>query len=514
MIMSKKQLPSAWAGSGSTDSNGNDKQELQTFTSACSEKMVDGKLSLHLSMSDNEKEPLHTGKWSEEEMAYAEGLIDEFKAGNLALPDGTSLRQFLAKMLNCSPKRISKRYEGNNYSKGRKFYVKSNEKMDPMEAQSRRRRLNDLERQYKQKLMHLKMPHLLLANRTTEFPEKELLRKDSATGNLQIAGSARDELSLAAAATSSIPASFRLGLASQSIADSSPMGASLQSLRMEASNVLRSNLASNPHVQLSNPRSMVDANHALSRLADDAGTLALMTQVSSQRDGQSISSLLEAQRRLNTSAILGGNIFGRHQDLLGASSLGPSSSLLLDRGGTSSLFNDRRGSSMLGDLSSLSNPSGQQSLSALETSSLLRDFSSLSNPPGPQSLGATLSQQRLQQLLREEQLQLRSPGQQRTMLSLADPLSRLQANVAASLPSNTLATHPLTLLPPPTASLLQQRNRSSPSNHLQSLLHLNSQAGAIDPAIAAGGSRGQKRRASETLDDSNSSHTTSSRRRL
>jgi len=40
-------------------------------------------------------------QWTTEEMEFADGLIDEFKEGNLDLPDGTSLRQFLAKTLHC-----------------------------------------------------------------------------------------------------------------------------------------------------------------------------------------------------------------------------------------------------------------------------------------------------------------------------------------------------------------------------------------------------------------------------
>ena len=36
-------------------------------------------------------------------------LIEEFQAGFLPIRDGTSLRSFLSKMLNCKPKRISKK---------------------------------------------------------------------------------------------------------------------------------------------------------------------------------------------------------------------------------------------------------------------------------------------------------------------------------------------------------------------------------------------------------------------
>lgn len=50
---------------------------------------------------------LRRGKWTAEEEAYANRLIQEFKAGLLPLADGTTLRTFLSKLLNCDPMRIS-----------------------------------------------------------------------------------------------------------------------------------------------------------------------------------------------------------------------------------------------------------------------------------------------------------------------------------------------------------------------------------------------------------------------
>lgn len=58
--------------------------------------------------------PLRRGKWTPEEEAYASRLIQEFKAGLLPLTDGTTLRTFLSKLLNCDPMRISKKFVGNN----------------------------------------------------------------------------------------------------------------------------------------------------------------------------------------------------------------------------------------------------------------------------------------------------------------------------------------------------------------------------------------------------------------
>jgi hypothetical protein len=49
-----------------------------------------------------------------EEEAYAERLIQEFKAELLPLTDGTTLRTFLSRLLNCNPMRVSKKFVGGN----------------------------------------------------------------------------------------------------------------------------------------------------------------------------------------------------------------------------------------------------------------------------------------------------------------------------------------------------------------------------------------------------------------
>jgi len=55
---------------------------------------------------------MRKGKWTTEEAAYCDRLIEEFKHGNLPLAEGTTLRTFLSKLLNCDPMRISKKYTG------------------------------------------------------------------------------------------------------------------------------------------------------------------------------------------------------------------------------------------------------------------------------------------------------------------------------------------------------------------------------------------------------------------
>jgi len=57
------------------------------------------------------------GKWTVEEERYADQLIREFEAGTVVCKNGTTLRAFLAKRLNCAPMRISKKYAGKSIGK-------------------------------------------------------------------------------------------------------------------------------------------------------------------------------------------------------------------------------------------------------------------------------------------------------------------------------------------------------------------------------------------------------------
>lgn len=69
---------------------------------------------LYASDEKAKKSGLRRGKWTSEEEFYANRLIYEFKLGLLPLTDGTTLRTFLSKLLNCDPMRISKKFVGQN----------------------------------------------------------------------------------------------------------------------------------------------------------------------------------------------------------------------------------------------------------------------------------------------------------------------------------------------------------------------------------------------------------------
>jgi hypothetical protein len=56
-----------------------------------------------------ESDDLRTGRWTNEEMAYCDKLVEKFQAGQLPLLDGTKLNDFLAGMLKSKQSRLTKK---------------------------------------------------------------------------------------------------------------------------------------------------------------------------------------------------------------------------------------------------------------------------------------------------------------------------------------------------------------------------------------------------------------------
>jgi hypothetical protein len=97
----------------------NDEQQvINSLESAAHEAaLADGLIAPDASSSSenkSKKSDLRRGKWTTEEEQYANRLIFEFKLGLLPLTEGTTLRTFLSKLLQCDPMRISKKFVGQN----------------------------------------------------------------------------------------------------------------------------------------------------------------------------------------------------------------------------------------------------------------------------------------------------------------------------------------------------------------------------------------------------------------
>lgn len=116
MIEQKKDLGISRA---SEDTNKPVKNNLfQSIEAAGREAAIEDGIILPggitLRASEPKPQDFRRGKWTPEEEAYSIRLIQEFQAGALPLNDGTTLRTFLSKLLNCDPMRISKKFVGKN----------------------------------------------------------------------------------------------------------------------------------------------------------------------------------------------------------------------------------------------------------------------------------------------------------------------------------------------------------------------------------------------------------------
>ncbi|CAH0487754.1 unnamed protein product [Peronospora farinosa] len=90
---------------------------------------------------------MRKGKWTAEESAYCDRLIEEFKKGNLPLSEGTTLRTFLSKLLNCDPMRISKKYTGDQCI-GKIIFRRRDDEVAKDDIENIRKDLAELEKTY------------------------------------------------------------------------------------------------------------------------------------------------------------------------------------------------------------------------------------------------------------------------------------------------------------------------------------------------------------------------------
>lgn len=122
----------------------------QSSKQASSKKKRKKKKKKKGSLTEAKKPQLRRGKWTPEEEAYASRLIQEFKSGLLPLTDGTTLRTFLSKLLNCDPMRISKKFVGANCIGKQIFRRRGAEvnNLTPEEVERTRYELSELEKKF------------------------------------------------------------------------------------------------------------------------------------------------------------------------------------------------------------------------------------------------------------------------------------------------------------------------------------------------------------------------------
>ena len=95
------------------------------------------------SISEQGESDCRTGRWTVEETAFCDKLIDKFKEGHLPVVDGTKLNEFLGLMLNSKQSRLTKKMKNANLS-AKTFARSSGYIIDTMECKA----FSDLEESY------------------------------------------------------------------------------------------------------------------------------------------------------------------------------------------------------------------------------------------------------------------------------------------------------------------------------------------------------------------------------
>lgn len=82
------------------------------------------------STSGDKKKSTRKGKWTIEEEEFTTRIIEFFNSGLLELPEGTTLRSYLAEKLNCDPMRITKKFSGASCLGKRVFHASAGRQRD------------------------------------------------------------------------------------------------------------------------------------------------------------------------------------------------------------------------------------------------------------------------------------------------------------------------------------------------------------------------------------------------
>jgi hypothetical protein len=89
-----------------------------------------------------------------EEEEYTSRIIQQFSTGLLTLPDGTTLRSYLAEELNCDPMRITKKFTGACCLGRRVYHLREKPRGSPPEIEMAKAELKHLEHRFRIRVEH------------------------------------------------------------------------------------------------------------------------------------------------------------------------------------------------------------------------------------------------------------------------------------------------------------------------------------------------------------------------
>eukprot|EP00980_Cylindrotheca_fusiformis_P022289 scaffold9176_cov129-Cylindrotheca_fusiformis.AAC.13 len=95
---------------------------------------------------------LRKGKWTVEEEEYTSRIIHHFSTGVLTLPEGSTLRSYLADRLNCDPMRITKKFTGACCLGRRVYHLRDRPRASPAEVAMAKAELSHLEQRFRMRV--------------------------------------------------------------------------------------------------------------------------------------------------------------------------------------------------------------------------------------------------------------------------------------------------------------------------------------------------------------------------
>jgi len=97
---------------------------------------------------------LRKGKWTVEEEEFTSRIIHHFRAGFLTLPEGMTLRSYLASKLNCDPMRITKKFAGASCLGKRIYHLRERSQITINDIEMARVELAQLEQRFRLRVEH------------------------------------------------------------------------------------------------------------------------------------------------------------------------------------------------------------------------------------------------------------------------------------------------------------------------------------------------------------------------
>lgn len=129
--------------------------------------------------------PLRKGKWTPEEEEYTAKIIRFFNTGALALPEGTTLRAYLAEKLHCDPMRITKKFTGSSCLGKRVYHSSEATPASSAEIEAARIILTDLETKFWMKLIKSESTPLAIGHSANPMEGDVLIRRVPETTSVQ-----------------------------------------------------------------------------------------------------------------------------------------------------------------------------------------------------------------------------------------------------------------------------------------------------------------------------------------